>query len=201
MSVPSVASTRYGLPLGRYQLGSKLDGKYAGRQALAEVGSFSLEFGRLAQITGKDEYYDVVHRAMSHLAHGWKTARRWPGLLPTHPDDSKPDSLDGTYTLGALTDSYYEYLLKSSLLFRNSTAAEEYTPLYTAAIDAALSNGMVQKVGVVPDHNDLILIGQLKYDMYIPLWEHLTCYAGGLLAMGSKLLSRPKDLETGDKVN
>lgn len=55
-----VYSTRYGLPVGSYTLGTRLEGKYAGRQVLAEVGSFSLELGRLAQITGKMEYYDIV---------------------------------------------------------------------------------------------------------------------------------------------
>lgn len=194
-------STRYGLPQGRYQLGTKLDGKYAGRQALAEVGSFSLEFGRLAQITGKSEYYDIIHRATQQLANGWKQGRRRGSLLPTHLDDSQPDNLEGVYSLGALTDSYYEYLLKASLLFRNATASSEYAELYTAAIDSAYENGLIQDVGVVPGEVDLMVIGQLKYETFMPTLEHLACYAGGMLAMGSKVLHRPKDLKSADGVS
>lgn len=194
-------STRYGLPQGRYQLGAKLDGKYAGRQCLAEVGSFSLEFGRLAQITGKAEYYDIVHRANVQLANGWKQGRRRGSLLPTHLDDSQPDKLEGVYSLGALTDSYYEYLLKASLLFRNATASKEYEGLYASAIDSAYENGLIQDVEVVPGEEDLVVIGQIKYETYMPTLEHLVCYAGGMLAMGSKLLHRPRDLKSGDGVS
>lgn len=121
-------------------------------------------------------------------------------MLPTHLDDSQPDNLEGTYSLGALTDSYYEYLLKASLLFRNATASAEYTELYKAAIDSAYQNGLVQDVQVVPGEDDLVVIGQLKYDTFMPSLEHLACYAGGMLAMGSKLLHRPKDLESADGV-
>lgn len=194
-------STRYGLPQGRYSLGSKLDGKYAGRQALAEIGSFSLEFGRLAQITGKAEYYDIVHRATAQLANGWKQGRTRGALLPTHLDDSQPDKLEETYSLGSLTDSYYEYLLKASMLFRNATASQDYANLYTAAIDSAYSNDLIEDVEVVPNEPDLVVIGQIKYETFMPILEHLACYAGGMLAMGSKLLHRPKDLKSADGVS
>ena len=60
LSSGHVHSTKYGLPKSKYTFGTRLGGQPAGRQVLAEVGSFSLEFGRLAQITGKAEYYDVV---------------------------------------------------------------------------------------------------------------------------------------------
>ena len=42
---------------------SDLKGKKAGTVVLAEMGSMSLEFTRLAQITGERKYFDVVsHR-------------------------------------------------------------------------------------------------------------------------------------------
>lgn len=167
---------------------------------MAEVGSFSLEFGRLAQITGKSEYYDIVHRATAQLANGWKQGRRRGALLPTHLDDSQPDNLEGTYSLGALTDSYYEYLLKASMLFRNATASAEYAKLYTAAMDSAYENGLIHDVEVVPGEEDLVVIGQIKYETYMPILEHLACYAGGMLAMGAKHLSRTRDLTTADGV-
>ena len=62
-----LSSTQFGLPKGKYTFGTRLGGQPAGRQVLAEVGSFSLEFGRLAQITGKAEYYDVVSCVIANL--------------------------------------------------------------------------------------------------------------------------------------
>lgn len=92
-------STRYGLPVGKYSLSSRLNGKYAGRSVLAEISSFSLEFGRLAQITGNSEYYDVVHRAGDYLAtHSWRGELEGEKkhLLPTFLDDSE-GIVEGSY--------------------------------------------------------------------------------------------------------
>lgn len=154
----------------------------------------------MPQITGKAEYYDIIHTARAQLANGWKQGRTRGALLPTHLDDTQPDNLEGTYSLGALTDSYYEYLLKASVLFRNATASAEYAELYEAAIDSAYQNGLIQDVQVIPGENDLVIVGQLKYETFMPTLEHLTCYAGGMLAMGSKLFRRPKDLRSADGV-
>jgi mannosyl-oligosaccharide alpha-1,2-mannosidase len=135
------------------------------------------------------------------LANGWKQGRKRGALLPTHLDDSVPDKLEDTYSLGALTDSYYEYLLKASMLFRNATASDEYADLYSTAMDSVYENGLIQDVKVVPGEESLMVLGQLRYSTFMPILEHLACYAGGMLAMGSKLLERPKDLRSADGVS
>ena len=91
-------NTRYGLPASRYQLDVPLTGDPVGKQFLAEMGSFSMEFGRLAQITGKHEYYDIVHRAYDFLETGFPQGDRPGSLLPTSVDDSKPSEYGDRYS-------------------------------------------------------------------------------------------------------
>lgn len=59
---------------------------------IAELGSLSMEFTRLAQLTGKDKYYDAVARITNALEEwqnrGDDTAPPIPGLFPQNVDAS-----------------------------------------------------------------------------------------------------------------
>lgn len=89
---------------------------------LAVLGSLSLEFTRLAQITGNDKYFDAIQRVMNELEK-WQDKTTLPGMWPAMVDSSKYNKsillgspyvgLDETFTLGALADSTYEYLPKA----------------------------------------------------------------------------------------
>lgn len=57
------------------------------RVFLAELGSLSLEFTRLAQITKEDKYYDAIARITNELEI-WQKNTRMPGLWPTNVDAS-----------------------------------------------------------------------------------------------------------------
>ena len=64
------------------------------RTVLAELGSLSMEFTRLAQLTGEDKYYDAIARITNELQIMQPTTRV-PGLWPEHIDTSgcqKPSS-------------------------------------------------------------------------------------------------------------
>lgn len=39
--------------------------------------------------------------------------------------------------------------------------------------------------------------GEINYGRFMPRLEHLTCFVGAMLGLGSRLLDRAKDLETG----
>ena len=61
---------------------------------LAEIGSLSVEFTRLAQITGEDKYYDAIARITNEFE-SWQNATRMPGLWPKSVDASgckKPET-------------------------------------------------------------------------------------------------------------
>lgn len=61
---------------------------------LAEIGSLSLEFTRLAQITKETKYYDAIARITNEFER-WQNNTKIPGLWPKHVDASgckKPES-------------------------------------------------------------------------------------------------------------
>ena len=75
------------------------------------AGSLSLEFTRLAQLTGKKKYFDGISRIMDHLDQA-QNKTRIPGLWPWTVDTTGPIFPSATFTLGAWADSLYEYLPK-----------------------------------------------------------------------------------------
>jgi ER degradation enhancer, mannosidase alpha-like 2 len=79
----------------------------------AEVGSLLLEFGTLSKLTGKPVYYDKAKCALVEIY-----TRRSPiGLVgeSINVETGKWTSTDSHVSGGI--DSYYEYLLKASILF------------------------------------------------------------------------------------
>ncbi|GAA6046607.1 hypothetical protein JCM3770_006236 [Rhodotorula araucariae] len=206
--LPALA-TEHGLPLARYALGYNPDGAQAGRSVLAEVGSLTLEFTRLSQLTGNEIYYEAAQRAMDTLDKRFAPAvpvpedpkqRAGPGwrgrlgtLLPTHLDAATPKPLQGDYGWGGLADSYYEYLIKQAQL--TSFSLEQYPRMYRDAVDSAYEH-LIRPVEVVPGRQDLTLVGSMHFGKWQPGLEHLTCFAGGMLGLGARLLNRPHDLET-----
>ena len=57
------------------------------RAVLAEIGSLSVEFTRLAQITKEDKYYDAIARITNEFGE-WQSKTNLPGLFPKNVDAS-----------------------------------------------------------------------------------------------------------------
>lgn len=83
--------------------------------ALAAIGSLNLEFTHLSDITKDPKYYLATEKVSKELA----LSQRWtsiPGLWPAIVDSAGPGGLNEfhsqEYSLGALSDSTYEYLPK-----------------------------------------------------------------------------------------
>lgn len=187
--------TPTGLPPHAWALGSeKSHSSYFGVAALAEAGTLSLEFTRLAQITGDNKYYDVIQRITDFFA-SFKE-KRYPGLFPNaiRVDDGRTASTH--YGFGAMGDSFYEYLLKEHLLIGGSNS--QYKDLYVSSLEA-MKKHMLKK-GAVPDHPDILWIGESNYGRYESKMEHLTCFMPALIALGAKVLDRPQDMEIAEGV-
>ncbi|GAA5898592.1 hypothetical protein JCM6882_000874 [Rhodosporidiobolus microsporus] len=206
-------TTKHGLAMNRYAIGYNPDGRKTGRTVLAEVGSCVLEMTKLSMLTGNNIYYEAAQRTMDVLDTGFAPAQppsddpkqragpnnrgRLGTLLPTHLDPAFPSMLQGEYTLGGLTDSFYEYLIKQAQLTSFST--EQYPRMYEEAIDSAYEH-LIRRVETVPGREDLTTIGAVAWGAWKNELQHLTCFAGGMLGLGAKLLARPHDLETGINV-
>jgi mannosidase alpha-like ER degradation enhancer 2 len=103
----------------------------------AEIGTLFLEFGALAKLTGKPIYFDKAKRALTELY-----ARRSKlGLVGEEIDVESGAWLSPNSHVGGGIDSYYEYLLKGSILFGDADCARMW-----AASVAAMNHYVAQAV-------------------------------------------------------
>jgi len=104
----------------------------------AEIGTLILEFGTLAKLTGKDEYFEKAKRALVAVYE-----RRSPiGLVGQQIDVESGEWTDTTSHVGGAIDSYYEYLLKCARLFDDP----ECRAMYDESI-AAVNDRLADEVG------------------------------------------------------
>jgi mannosyl-oligosaccharide alpha-1,2-mannosidase len=79
---------------------------------VAEIGSLTLEFTRLSQLTGDPRYFDAVQRIMNVFTEQ-QSKTNLPGMWPVVVNAQMLDFTVGTgFTLGGMADSMYEYLPK-----------------------------------------------------------------------------------------
>jgi mannosidase alpha-like ER degradation enhancer 2 len=79
----------------------------------AEIGTLLIEFGTLSKLTGKPVFYDKAKRALVELY----SRRSKIGLVGSTINVETGKWIDPTSHISGGIDSYYEYLLKSWLLF------------------------------------------------------------------------------------
>ncbi|KAK3116813.1 hypothetical protein LTR53_002448 [Teratosphaeriaceae sp. CCFEE 6253] len=81
---------------------------------IAGAGSLVLEFARLSDITGHRMYVELMRKAEQHLLNpGPVKYEPWPGLLGTNVRIVDGQLVDRKGSWGAMSDSFYEYLLKA----------------------------------------------------------------------------------------
>lgn len=167
---------------------------------VAEIGSLTLEFTRLAQITRDDKWYDAVARIMTVFDQQQNTTNL-PGMWPLVVNARAQEFNTGAiFTLGAMSDSLYEYLPKMYALLGGP---ELYTRLYQSSMSAAIEHSLFRPM--LPDNADVLMSGPVHADepgkiRLEPQGQHLVCYAGGMLALGGRLLQNETHVEIGRKV-
>ena len=181
--------------------------------AMADVGSLYLEFARLSQLTGDPKYQqtvDHVLNAFDRTANDSTIPGLWPEMVdsssitPQHDGDPPHFAKASyTYSLGALSDSSYEYLVKGHMLLGavNST----YARLWETASEQ-MRNFMLFRA-FIPDADeadrDVLFSGVVTRTEGSPEVEleprtqHLACFAGGMFGMASKIFDMPEDFEIG----
>lgn len=94
----------------------------------AEIGTLLIEFGTLSKLTGKIVYYEKAKRALVELYN-----RRSPIGLVGSSINVKTGKWSGPVShIGGGIDSYYEYLLKASILFGDADCKR----MWNSTIDA-----------------------------------------------------------------
>ena len=95
----------------------------------AEIGTLMLEFGTLGKLTGKSIYYDKAKNAVQQVYN----RRSKIGLVGTTINVNTGEWKDTESHISGMIDSYYEYLLKSWLLFGD----KDFKVMYDSSIAAA----------------------------------------------------------------
>ncbi|TVY30778.1 Endoplasmic reticulum mannosyl-oligosaccharide 1,2-alpha-mannosidase [Lachnellula hyalina] len=168
---------------------------------VSEPGSLSLEFTRLSQLTKDPKYYDAVQRISDVFEEGQNTTK-----MPVSIHLSKPASgafsEDNFFTLGGMSDSLYEYFPKQYLIMGG--LLEQPRKLYEGFIEVAKEH-MFFRIYNPKDQNltvsgDIQVIGGGNILNRIPNGQHLTCFAGGMVGLASKIFNRPSELTLADEL-
>ena len=168
---------------------------------IAEIGSLTLEFTRLSQLTGDPKYYDAIQR-ITNVFENAQTKTYVPGLWPVLLMGNSLIFKDTTFTLGAMADSLYEYFPKQHMLLGGLSL--QYKNMYERAIVALQQNLFFRPM--IPDNRDILISGNGRWDDKLqklnrdPQGQHLGCFAGGMIAIGSKLFNRPDELVVARKL-
>jgi mannosyl-oligosaccharide alpha-1,2-mannosidase len=164
--------------------------------SLAEVGSFTLEFTRLTQLTGDPKWYDAIARITDALEDA-QNRTKVPGLFGMMLDTQNVDfTRDTVFTFGGMADSLYEYLPKQHLILGGRI--DQYRDMYLNALESAKEHIFFRPLN--PDNRKLLVAGTCKKNSpvrkeLIPTAEHLTCFVGGMVALAAKAFQQTHDLE------
>ncbi|RAR07637.1 glycoside hydrolase family 47 protein [Stemphylium lycopersici] len=191
------------MPITRWQFRAGGEGKpqVADEQVLlAEIGSMTLEFTRLSQLTKDPKWYDAANRVIRLLEEQQeKTAL--PGMWPIVVNGRNADfTRDTGFTLGSMADSTYEYLAKQYALLGGQDAI--YRKMYEKSMDTAAQHALFRPS--TPENSDMLMSGFVRTDgkntRLEPEMQHLACYTGGMFALGGRLFQNEEHVKIGRKL-
>jgi mannosyl-oligosaccharide alpha-1,2-mannosidase len=161
-----------------------------------------LEFTRLYQLTNEPKYYDAIQRISDEFEKG-QNATKLPGMWPVSIDTSKPAfDVDNFFTLGGMSDSLYEYFPKQYLIMGG--LLEQPKNLYEGFIKVAKQSMFFRIYN--PKNLNLTVSGDLQAlqgteaPNLLPRGQHLTCFAGGMVGLASKIFNRPDELSIAEEL-
>ncbi|RDL37408.1 alpha-1,2-Mannosidase [Venustampulla echinocandica] len=193
------------MPITRWDWKSYGEGQaqQAKRTLVSELGSLSLEFTRLSQLTGDPKYYDAVQRVSDEFEKS-QNSTKLPGMWPISVDASVPSfNADNFFTLGGMSDSLYEYLPKQYLILGGHL--EQPKTLYKNFIEVAkkylffrIYNSKDELLSV---SGDIRMLGLADLKPHRdPQGQHLTCFTGGMVGLAARIFDRPKDLAVAEEL-
>lgn len=144
-----------------------------GSSILAEYGTLHLEFMHLSELSGRPVFAEKVMNIRKVL----NRLDKPQGLYPNYLNPNSGQWGQHHVSVGGLGDSFYEYLLKAWLM--SDKTDEEGKKLYYDALQAIEKN-LIRK-----SHGGLTYIAEWKGGLLEHKMGHLTCFAGGMIALGA----------------
>ncbi|KAL7746689.1 hypothetical protein RI367_007968 [Sorochytrium milnesiophthora] len=173
--LPAFTKAPAGIPYSEVNFKTGAVGGYDNN--LSGAGSYLIEFGYLSKVTGDSKYLKTAEAAMRAITSRRPANMPYPVKFVTATGTVISDRL--YITVGATADSFYEYLLKASLLLGDNAAVTHYRAQYDEAIDMLLSY-------VVVNDNGRVNLAEGNIDKPMSNFvQHLACFAGGMLMLGA----------------
>ncbi|XP_009876435.1 PREDICTED: mannosyl-oligosaccharide 1,2-alpha-mannosidase IA-like, partial [Apaloderma vittatum] len=144
-----------------------------GSSILAEFGTLHLEFVHLSHLSGNPVFAEKVMNIRKVLSRLDKPE----GLYPNYLNPSSGQWGQHHVSIGGLGDSFYEYLLKAWLM--SDKTDEEGKKMYYDSVQA-IETHLIRK-----SSGGLTYIAEWKGGLLEHKMGHLTCFAGGMFALGA----------------
>ncbi|KAK9793227.1 hypothetical protein WJX73_006594 [Symbiochloris irregularis] len=168
--------TPTGFPYGQLNLHTFQGGSGFGfGSMLAEFGTEQLEMLALSALTGNATF---AHR-VEHVIRVMNGTQSPLALKPLFLDPASGSFTSTAISLGAMGDSYYEYLLKAWLL--KGKTDDMYRAMWEAAMD-----DMIACLLFETSPNRLKYIANFDHGYVAHRFEHLACFIPAMLALGAK---------------
>merc|ERR1712228_148519 len=185
-------NTKLGIPKSMVNLQTgeiKNYGWTKDRSVLSEVGSNQLEFYAMSEYTNDGKYYEksanvfkLLNQAQQDvIAEGNGEIGLYSRLIDT--EDATFPKNEKVYSLGGMSDSFYEYTLKLWILsnYNDKLSIKMYMESITAANEKLLR--------MIYDKNrreePYFFYGEQWYTKFRGKMEELQCFMPGVLALGS----------------
>eukprot|EP00759_Apiculatamorpha_spiralis_P024807 PhF_6_TR27973/c0_g1_i1/m.41385/K01230/MAN1; mannosyl-oligosaccharide alpha-1,2-mannosidase len=141
---------------------------------LSEFGTVQLEFRTLSYHT-KNPVYDMK---VTHIMNIIEAKAPEDMLCPTYMSITALRWTSDQVSLGAMGDSFFEYLLKQYLLTNKSE--KRYKDMFIRAADS-ITDKLLQK----SEPSGFVYLAEWKHGGPYPKMDHLACFAGGMFALAS----------------
>jgi mannosyl-oligosaccharide alpha-1,2-mannosidase len=184
--------TKTGIPMAQINLqtGSKKNWGWSSGKCsiLSEFGTMQLEFEYLSLVTGDMRFQEVIRHVTELVLAKQPAAGLYPNYL--HPDTGQWGS--NHVSLGALGDSFYEYLLKMWIYRGGRNHIGQKVDTYgRTAFDGAMRP--VKKQLVFKSKSGWTYVAESKNGSPMHKMGHLACFVGGMFGMAEK--GAPDDLK------
>jgi len=178
--------TPTGVPLAQINLqtGSARNWGWASGRCsiLSEFGTMQLEFEYMSLATGDARFAKVIQHVTDLVLSKQPSSGLYPNFL--HPSTGRWGQ--DHVSMGALGDSFYEYLLKMWVFHGGRNHPEKQVDKHgRSAFDNALKP-FVEKLVFKSEKSQLTYIAEARNGRADHKMGHLACFAGGLLALASK---------------